>query len=133
MIESRSKLIVRYSETDQMGFVYYGNYAQYLEVGRVDALKTVGLSYRSMEKEGYALPVRELKINYHNAALYDDELEVITRVKQMPSNKIVFDYEIRRKDALIVTAQTTLFFIDVNKRACRPPKYFVEKMELYFS
>ena len=133
MIESKSKLTVRYSETDQMGFVYYGNYAQYLEVGRVDALKTVGLSYRSMEKAGYALPVKELKINYHNAALYDDELEVITRVKQMPSNKIVFDYEIRRKDALIVTAQTTLFFIDVNKRACRPPKYFVEKMELYFS
>jgi acyl-CoA thioester hydrolase len=133
MIESRSEITVRYSETDQMGFVYYGNYAQYLEVGRVDALKTVGLSYRSMEKEGYALPVKELKINYHNAALYDDELEVITRIKQMPSNKIVFDYEIRRKDALIVTAQTTLFFIDVNKRACRPPKYFVEKMELYFS
>lgn len=133
MIESKTTLRVRYSETDQMGFVYYGNYPQYLEIGRVDALKSVGVSYRSMEESGYGLPVKDLIIRYFKAALYDDELIVTTTVKQMPTNKIIFDYEIHRGEDLIVTAQTTLFFIDSNKKACRPPQAFLEKMKNYFS
>lgn len=133
MIKSKTTLRVRYSETDQMGFVYYGNYPQYLEIGRVDALKTVGVSYRSMEESGYGLPVKELKIKYHKAALYDDELEIITTISSMPTNKIVFDYEIRRGNDLIITAQTTLFFINSAKRACRPPASFLHKMKGYFS
>jgi len=133
MIESKTTLRVRYSETDQMSFVYYGNYPQYLEIGRVDALKSVGIFYRSMEESGYGLPVKELTIRYHKAALYDDELVVSTKVKNMPSNKIIFDYEIHRGEELIITAQTTLFFMDSSKRACRPPKDFVERMKDYFS
>ena len=133
MIESKTTLRVRYSETDQMGFVYYGNYPQYLEIGRVDALKTVGISYRSLEESGYGLPVKDLKISYHVAALYDDELIVTTKVQSMPTNKIIFDYEIHRGEDLIVSAQTTLFFIDASKRACRPPKFFIEKVRDYFN
>jgi acyl-CoA thioester hydrolase len=133
MIESKTTLRVRYSETDQMGFVYYGNYPQYLEIGRVDALKTVGVSYRSMEESGYGLPVKDLNIRYHKAALYDDELVITTQVRNMPTNKIVFDYEIHRGEELIINAQTTLFFIDTSKRACRPPAAFVEKIRVYFN
>ena len=133
MIQSKTTLRVRYSETDQMGYVYYGNYPQYLEIGRVDALKSVGVSYRSMEESGFGLPVKELIIKYHNAALYDDELIIATTVNHMPTNKIVFDYEIKRGDDLIVTAQTTLFFINKEKRACRPPQSFIEQMKAYFS
>tara|TARA_B110000503_G_scaffold138807_1_gene225723 strand:+ start:1537 stop:1938 length:402 start_codon:yes stop_codon:yes gene_type:complete len=133
MIKSKTTLRVRYSETDQMGFVYYGNYPQYLEIGRVDALKTVGISYRSMEESGYGLPVKDLNIKYYKAALYDDELVVTTQVKYMPTNKIIFDYEIHRGEDLIITAQTTLFFMDASKRACRPPNEFIEKMKAYFN
>ncbi|MFT6167754.1 MAG: acyl-CoA thioester hydrolase [Vicingaceae bacterium] len=133
MIKFKTTLRVRYSETDQMGFVYYGNYPQYLEIGRVDALKTVGISYRSMEESGYRLPVKDLIIKYYKAALYDDELVVTTQVKHMPTNKIIFDYEIHRGEDLIITAQTTLFFMDASKRACRPPKDFIEKMKAYFN
>ncbi|MDB9963968.1 acyl-CoA thioesterase [Vicingaceae bacterium] len=133
MIKSKTTLRVRYSETDQMGFVYYGNYPQYLEIGRVDALKSVGISYRSMEESGYGLPVKYLVIRYHNAALYDDELVITTHVINMPTNKITFDYEIYRGEDLIITAQTTLFFVDASKRACRPPVDFREKMKAYFN
>ena len=133
MIKSKTTLRVRYSETDQMGFVYYGNYPQYLEIGRVDALKSVGVSYRSMEESGYGLPVKDLVIRYHNAALYDDELVITTRVTKMPTNKISFDYEIHRGEDLIISAQTTLFFMDASKRACRPPASFIENMKTYFN
>lgn len=133
MIESKTTLRVRYSETDQMGFVYYGNYPQYLEIGRVDALKAVGVSYRSMEESGFGLPVKDLNIRYHSAALYDDELIVTTKVHSMPTNKIIFDYEIHRGEDLIVSAQTTLFFIDASKRACRPPQSFIDKVRTYFN
>ena len=133
MIESKTMLRVRYSETDQMGFVYYGNYPQYLEIGRVDALKSVGVSYRSMEESGYGLPVKDLVIRYHNAALYDDELVITTRVTKMPTNKISFDYEIHRGEDLIISAQTTLFFMDASKLACRPPARFIENMKTYFN
>ena len=133
MIKAISKIQVRYSETDQMGFVYYGNYPQYLEVGRVDALKQIGLSYKKLEELGYGLPVKSLNINYKKAALYDDELVITTFIKEMPSNKIIFDYLIHRGEDLLIEAQTVLFFIDATKRACRPPKFFIDKLSSYFN
>lgn len=133
MIKSESKITVRYSETDQMGFVYYGNYPQYLEIGRVEALKSIGLSYRAIEEQGYALPVKDLVINYKVAANYDDELTIQTFIHEKPTNKIIFDYKIFRGETLLIEAKTTLFFIDVNKKACRPPAFFLEKIKPYFS
>lgn len=133
MIQATIKLRVRYSETDQMGFVYYGNYAQYLEIGRVEALKTMGISYRRLEEEGYGLPVKDMNIQFLKAALYDDELSVTTVVRQKPSNKVFFEYEIYRGEELLIKATTTLFFMDRSKRACRPPLDFMKKIEPYFS
>lgn len=124
---------VRYSETDQMGFVYYGNYAQYLEIGRVATLKSVGLSYRELEEQGYALPVKDLKISYLKAATYDDELQIVTEVRKMPSNKITFHYQILRAGELLIEAETTLFFMNATKRACRPPQSFLDQMLPFFS
>ena len=133
MISAKTKLRVRYSETDQMGFVYYGNYAQYLEVGRVEALKTVGVSYRELEEMGYGLPVKSLHIDYKRAAQYDDELTVTTTIEDKPTNMVVFHYEIHRDEELLVKAKTELFFIDSSKKACRPPKFFTEVVETYFN
>ncbi len=132
MITAKIKIRVRYSETDQMTFVYYGNYPQYLEIGRVEALKKIGLSYRDLEEKGYMLPVKTLHINYIKAAKYDDELEIVTKVKEMPSNRIRFDYEIFRGDELLIEADTTLFFMDLDARPCRPPAFFLDLMKPYF-
>lgn len=133
MLKSSTKINVRYSETDQMGFVYYGNYAQYLEVGRVDAMKQAGISYRNLEERGFALPVRELKISYRKAARYDDELTIETIVNKMPDNRITFNYKIYRESELLAEASTLLFFINKHGRACKPPSFFIDHLKPFFS
>ena len=134
MIEESIKLRVRYAETDQMGFVYYGNYAEYLEIGRVAAMKKAGVSYRILEEEGIGLPVREMKIKYLRAALYDDEIEVITKIKEMPDRLIVFEYEIKRGEELLVEAETTLFFMDKeSKKVIRIPQEMKDQLKPFFS
>jgi len=85
---------VRYGETDQMGVVYHGNYAQYMEMGRVEWLRSMGISYKNMEENGIMLPVISLHVDYKKPAVYDDLITVRTILKKMPSVKIEFDFEI---------------------------------------
>jgi len=120
---------VRYAETDQMGYVYYGNYAQYLEMGRVAWLRSLGVSYRTMEEGGVMLPVVSMQIDFKKPALYDDLLTVKSKLKKIPSVKIEFDYEIFNEAGdLLVTANTVLAFIDMKtKRPVVCPDYVLEK------
>ena len=112
---------VRYGETDQMGVVYHGNYALYLEMGRIEWLRKLGISYKSMEENGIMLPVVSLSINYKKSAGYDDVINVKTQLKRMPTAKIEFDYEITDEQGdILTTANTTLVFID--KKTGRPMK-----------
>ena len=91
MFTSTTEIRVRYGETDQMGYLYYGNYALYYEVGRTDAIRSLGLTYKALEEMGVALPVAELHINYYRPAFYDDLITVKTMLKEMPENsKIQF-------------------------------------------
>ncbi len=121
---------VRYGETDQMGYVYYGNYAQYLEIGRVEWLRSLGVSYKGMEDEGIMLPVISLSINYLKPALYDDLITVKTRLKKTPSVRIEFEYEIvNEKEEKLITANTVLVFMDINrKRPIKCPDYILNKL-----
>lgn len=106
-------LRTRYAETDQMGVVYYGNYPQYLELGRVEWLRSLGISYKQMEEEGIILPVVSLQINYKKPATYDELITIRTILKEIPNTKITFDYEvINEKNEVISTATTTLVFVD---------------------
>ena len=124
-----TKLRVRYGETDQMGYCYYGNYAQYFEVGRVEALRSVGMSYLNLEESGIMLPVSEFHVNYHSPAKYDDELSISTKISSLNGPKILFEYEIRNQDdKLISTASTTLVF--VKKETMRPTAPPVEFIDL---
>ncbi|MRH99870.1 YbgC/FadM family acyl-CoA thioesterase [Kriegella sp. EG-1] len=122
---------VRYAETDQMKYVYYGNYAQYLEMGRVSWLRDLGVSYKTMEENGVMLPVISLQINYKKPALYDDLLTVQTYLKKMPSVKIEFDYKIfNEKHELLITANTVLAFIDMKtNRPTACPDYVLQKIK----
>ncbi|WP_289040216.1 thioesterase family protein [uncultured Zobellia sp.] len=119
---------VRYSETDQMGVVYHGNYAQYLEMGRVEWLRSKGISYKSMEENGTMLPVVSLSLNYKKSAFYDELISVETRLKKTPSVRIEFDYVIRNeKQEILAEANTVLVFVDKkSKRPVRCPKNILE-------
>jgi acyl-CoA thioester hydrolase len=134
MFTHETQLRVRYGETDQMGYVYYGDYAEYLEVGRVEALRTVGFPYRRLEEEGVMLPVHELRITYHQPARYDDLITVRTTIGEMPGVRIRFTYEIRNAEGMLLTeAMTVLVFVDrATMRPRRAPDAFLQAMEDYF-
>lgn len=113
MIHTTHSLRVRYGETDPMKYVYYGNYAEYLEVARVELFRTIGISYDEIEKQGIWLPVSEYKIKYLKPGLYDQVLEIHTYVKNKPGVRIEFDYEIYNDSKEKITeASVTLFFLD---------------------
>lgn len=121
---------VRYGETDQMGVVHHGNYALYLEMARIEWLRKLGISYKEMEKDGIALPVVSLSINFKKSAYYDDLIKVKTQLKKKPTAMVEFDYEISNDlGEILSTANTVLAFVDINKnRPTRPPKYFLDKL-----
>lgn len=112
MFSNSSHLRIRYSETDQMGYCYYGNYAQFFEIGRVETLREIGVSYKELEERGIMLPVVDLNVKYLRPALYDDLIEIRTFLRKVPGVKIEFDYEIyNEQKELLTTAKTTLVFI----------------------
>lgn len=122
---------VRYAETDQMGVVHHGNYADYLEIARLDWLEQLGVSYKSMEKEGVMLPVYELNFKFLQSALFDDTIKIVTKLKKLPSVKIEFDYEIYNQlGQLLTVASTVLVFMDVQSRKpIRCPEYVLKKLQ----
>ncbi|GAB1857743.1 thioesterase family protein [Flavobacteriaceae bacterium MHTCC 0001] len=122
---------VRYGETDQMGVVYHGNYALYLEMGRIEWLRKLGISYKRMEENGIMLPVVSLNINYKKSAGYDDLINVKTQLKNKPTAKIEFEYEITNSEGeILTTASTTLVFIDMkSNKPMRAPKYILDAIE----
>ncbi|WP_406826941.1 acyl-CoA thioesterase [Pedobacter sp. KACC 23697] len=135
MFSHSTKIRVRYGETDQMGYMYYGNYAQYYEVGRVEMLRSLGMSYSSMEAEGIMMPVLELKCKYIKPALYDQEITVKTIIKTLPGVRIFFEYELyNEKEELINLGSTTLVFVDMKKnKPTNPPENFMEKLSVFFN
>ncbi|MES2760850.1 MAG: thioesterase family protein [Bacteroidota bacterium] len=134
MIKTETTLRVRYGETDQMGFVYYGVYAQYYEVGRVEAMRSLGFSYREMEESGVLMPVINLTVNYKKPAKYDDEVRIVTTVKEMPGVRITFHYEcFNQRNDLLNTGSVTLVFIDKAKnKPMQPPEWFMEGFKKKF-
>lgn len=131
--QHHTKIRVRYAETDQMGYCYYGNYAQYFEVGRVEALRAIGTTYKSLEDSGFMLPVSELKINYLSPAKYDDEIIVITKVISLKGVRILFEYEIQHQNqSVICKGETTLVFVNKETmRPCSPPTSFLNLLSNY--
>ncbi|MBP6576124.1 MAG: acyl-CoA thioesterase [Chryseobacterium sp.] len=122
---------VRYGETDPMKYVYYGNYAEYFEVARVELFRSLGMSYDEIEKRGIFLPVSEYKIKYLKPALYDQLLEIRTYVRKIPGIRIEFDYEIYNEENVKITeASTTLFFLDSEtNKIVKCPDYLMELIE----
>ncbi len=128
-----TSLRVRYAETDQMGYCYYGNYATYFEIGRVEAMRSLGMSYKAIEETGKMLPVISYKVDFLHPALYDDVLTIKTTITKLEGAKICFNYTIHNANSLkICAAETTLVFVNsVSKRPTQAPKELIEILEKY--
>ena len=132
MFVTETKIRVRYSETDQMGYVYYGNYASYYEVARVEMMRELGVSYKEMEERGCMMPIVELKIKFLRPAYYDDLLKVITKVTEMPNTRMSFNYEIYNEvtGKLINTGETILAFVNIAiRKPIKAPEWFLELLK----
>jgi len=131
MKEHEIQVRVRYSETDQMGVVYHGNYLPYFEIGRVEWLRDKGISYKFMEENGVALPIVSLSLNYKKPARYDDVLLIKTIYKSQTSVKLEFECEIRNeKGELLTTGYFLLVFVDIKSgRPIPPPQYISDLLK----
>ncbi|MEG1589460.1 acyl-CoA thioesterase [Chryseobacterium sp.] len=131
MIHSTHSIRVRYAETDPMKYVYYGNYAMYFELGRVELFRSIGVSYDEIEKQGIWLPVSDYKIKYLKPALYDQKLEIHTFMRKIPGVRIEFEYEIYNENGIKITeASTTLFFLNSEtQKVIKCPDFLMKLIE----
>ncbi|RXF70482.1 acyl-CoA thioesterase [Arcticibacter tournemirensis] len=134
MFVHETKIRVRYGETDQMGYMYYGNYAEFYEVARVEMLRSLDMTYRSMEDAGVMMPVLEMRCKYLKPARYDEEITIKVILDKMPGVRIHFRYELyNEENEFIHEGETTLAFIDMKRnRPCMPPEYFQERLKPFF-
>ena len=127
MLSHQVSYRVCYADTDQMGYVYYGNYARFYEIARVETLRRIGVSYKVVEDAGIGLPVYENYSKFHAPALYDDLLRIECTLLKMPSARIEFQYQIYNQiDVLLHEGKTTLVFMDlVSKKVVKAPEWLI--------
>ncbi len=134
MYISETQIRVRYSETDQMSYVYYGNYGQYYEVARVEAMRQLGLPYKMVEEKGFIMPVLSLYVKYIKPAFYDDLLTIKTSIKELPDTRIKYNYEIFNEQNLLINFGETIhvFVKRETKRPSPAPEWLLEKLLPFF-
>ncbi len=134
MYQSETSIRVRYGETDQMAYVYYGNYAMYYEVARVESLRKLGVTYKELEASGIMMPVLENHSKFLGPARYDELLRIVTTIREKPTVKIKFEYEIfNEQNKLINQGETLLVFIDSKTgRPVRTPEMMSRVRESFF-
>jgi acyl-CoA thioester hydrolase len=135
MMITETKIRVRYGETDQMGVVYHGNYALYFEEARTEALRQIDITYKSLEAEGVMMPVISLQCEFKRPAKYDDLLTIRTTMKELPTAKIVLDYEVfNEQQQLLCTGNSALVFVDMKtNRPTRCPEHLYQKFSTFFT
>ncbi|SFT96027.1 acyl-CoA thioester hydrolase [Algoriphagus locisalis] len=134
MYQAETQLRVRYAETDQMSYVYYGNYAMYFEVARVEAMRSIGFSYKEMEDEGVMMPVLESHFRYLKPGKYDELLTIKTTIPSLPGVRIRFEYQVfNSQEELITEGWTILTFLKKDShRPTRPPHNLLALLKAYF-
>jgi len=135
MLQHKTLIRVRYAETDQMQYAYYGRYLEYFEVGRAEMMRGHGLTYKSIEDRGYQMPVHEAFIRFKNPAFYDELLEIETRVDKIPLAKVHIEHTIKSKDRNIVIADGYIelaFIRKDTKKLTRSPAFFIDALKDYF-
>ncbi len=136
MLESEVKIRVRYAETDQMGYVYYGNYGAYFEVARTEAFRQLGISYKKLESDGVMMPVLDMRAKYIKPARYDDLLTVKLLLKEKPVGaRIKFEYEVYNEaQELLTIGETTMVFVKIStNRPTAVPQDLHDKLDPHFT
>jgi len=129
MIKGNYKIRIRYADTDQMGYVYYGRYANFYEIARVELFRSLGFSYKDLEDKGVGMPVIEMNSKFLLPIKYDEEIKIVTYIKKIPNSKITFTYTLFNSEGLIVNeAKTILTFIDLKRK--RPVRIPTELMTI---
>lgn len=126
---------VRYGETDQMGYLYYGNYAQYYEIGRVEMIRSLGMTYKELEEDlGVMMPVIHMESRFVRPAFYDELLTIETTLKELPQKNIIFHVDlINQQDKLVNRGIVKLCFVDIESRSrVDPPQALLTKLRPYF-
>lgn len=125
---------VRYADVDQMGYMYYGNYAKLFEIGRVEALRNLGVRYRDLEESGVWMPVYENYSKYLKPAKYDDLLEISCKLEVLPDTRIAFICEIRNELSILIhKGKTTLVFLNEKTgKIITCPEMILERLKPYF-
>ncbi len=132
MIKHVSSIRVRYADTDQMKYAYYGKFFEYFEQGRSDLLRGIGLPYPQIEEMGFQLPVIEAHASYKKAARYDDLLNVITYLREVPVARVRLDYEVFKEgeEELLAEGYTIHTFVNsATGKPSRAPAQFLEVIE----
>ncbi len=134
MFQHQINYRVCYGDTDQMGYMYYGNYARLYEIARTELFRTIGFKYKDMEANGVMMPVYENYSKYLAPALYDDLLTIKVFIKTKPSVRCEFEYEIYNEAGVQLNyGKTTLVFSKVSDgKLCKPPQYLMELLKPYF-
>ena len=135
MIVRETQIRVRYSETDKMGYLYYGNYPAYYEVGRAEWLRSFGITYKEMEElHGIMMPVMSLTMRYVRPAKYDDLLTIVTTLRHFPIGTIIFYFEIFNENKKLLNGGSVkLCFVEIATNKTVPvPDYIQEKLSPYF-
>jgi acyl-CoA thioester hydrolase len=127
--EGTVRFRVRYAETDQMGVVYHANYLVWCEIGRTELMRELGFAYADVEKAGIRLAVAEVAVRYGRAAVYDDDIRVVTRVAAAQSRTITFAYQVFRDadGTLLASATTRLIAIDKDNVPRRLPADLLQR------
>ena len=135
MLKHKTSIRIRYADTDQMQYAYNGKYFEYFEVGRTEMMRERSLTYKTIEANGYMMPVHSVFINYKNPAFYDELIEVETIVPKLPELKVHIDHVVRsaERDTIICEGYVELVFINTNtKKVCRPPEFFIKAIQKFF-
>ncbi|MDW3647653.1 MAG: thioesterase family protein [Bacteroidia bacterium] len=135
MISHETFVRVRYGETDQMAYVYYGKYAEYFEVGRVELIRSIGITYKEIEEKGILMPVADLEVHYKFPARYDELLKIKTTIPEKPRASFLTEYEIFNEEGkLVVTGKVKLAFFDKERlRPVRAPKFVLDAVEAHWT
>jgi acyl-CoA thioester hydrolase len=135
MLKHKTNIRIRYADTDQMQYAYNGKYFEYFEVGRTEMMREQNLTYKTIEANGYMMPVHTVFIGYKNPAFYDELIEVETRVVRLPELKVHIDHVVRstERDIIICEGYVELVFIKMStKKICRPPDFFINAIQKFF-
>jgi|APTNR8051073442_1049403.scaffolds.fasta_scaffold37501_2 acyl-CoA thioester hydrolase len=134
MFTHEIQIRVRYGDTDKMGYVYYGNYPYYYEIARAEAIRALGVSYKSIEDLGIAMPVTRMNIKYIQPAFYDDLLTIKVTIPDLPGRIITFMYKVfNEAGKRLNDGESSLIFLDTKTNlVTRAPEVLIEKLKPFF-